>query len=247
MTKDEARAKAIAAGIPAAALNDAIIEQFGYEPQDPQQDLVAGPVIPSDEEAADLKALAAEAKSNALPANIAKGVTTALKLLAKAGIALLLLLSLMTFNGCSSAQAVHSTQQMERCVKALNEQHLAMEENDIVYYRKSEAHKIDELYQKSVAASMTKDGLIDAKLVEVLMQQKQESLARSEEIIAKKRAKQALIAANAASAIQYGDALQAYFADQAVSFESLKTAQDQLIDMLNAIVKKPANGGTGAK
>jgi hypothetical protein len=238
LTREEAKAKAIAAGIPEGQLTEAIIALFGYDPANPTEGLEVGPVISTSEQLQDLRNLKAESDANNLPKNIASGVKVALGIAAKFGLlSLVLCAMLLAVPGCATTQAQRTVAQMERSVKALNDQHIAMEERQIAYYEINETNRIDDLYQKAVASATNPAGLIDAKVAQVVYDQRMERMAKAKEIVAKMRAQQALICLNAANAQAYGEGLKAYFQDQAISFDSIKQAQDQLIEMLNGLAK----------
>jgi hypothetical protein len=155
MSEAEARAAAIADGIPEEAIKPAILAFYGYVSSTPTAGLEVGPVVLPDEVKADLLALQEEAKKNALPAQIATQLKSVLGfVMSIAGKGALCIALVLVLNGCGvSTQAVHSVDQAAISVKALNDQHLSFEEKFIQDYKSKEVARIQELYTAAVSSA----------------------------------------------------------------------------------------------
>lgn len=155
MTEAEARAQAIADGIPEEAITPAILAFYGYVPSTPTAGLQVGPVILPDAVKADILALQEEAKKNALPGQITTQLKSVLGfVMSIAGKGALIVTLVLLLNGCgTSEQAVHSVDQAAISVKALNDQHLSFEEKFINDYKTKEVARIQELHAAAVASA----------------------------------------------------------------------------------------------
>lgn len=79
MTRDEAKARAIAAGIPEADITDADLAAFGYEAPDPTADMTsaAAPAVSDDQVKQDVADAQTEAAGNTTGAQVLQGVEKA--------------------------------------------------------------------------------------------------------------------------------------------------------------------------
>lgn len=145
MTESEARAQAIADGILESQINPQILAYYGYVVPNPTVGLQVGAVVVPQELQTDLEAIEAARKANQIPQQILGAVTGWLGWaktngLLKVGAVLVVLL---LASGCGDTTAVRrGVEQLDRSVKALNEQHLAFEDRFVKEFEEKETAKI---------------------------------------------------------------------------------------------------------
>lgn len=154
MSESEAKSKALAAGVTESQLTPEILKLYGYEAPAPTAGVPVGAVILPETVKSDLQALEAEAKANALPAQIAASLGRVLSWAKTVGFLAVLLIALMfSTSGCSSTQASRAVEQSTIAVQALNDQHLALEEADTAYYRQQETTRVNELHAAAMKSA----------------------------------------------------------------------------------------------
>ncbi len=144
MTESEARAAAIADGILESQITPQILAYYGYVVPSPTAGLQVGAVVIPSELKADLEAIEAARKANQIPQQILGAVTGWLGWAKTNGIlALSALLVVFLVAGCGDTTAVRrGVEQLDRSVKALNEQHLAFEDRFVKEFEEKETAKI---------------------------------------------------------------------------------------------------------
>lgn len=144
MTEREARAQAIADGILEPQITPQILAYYGYAVPNPTAGLQVGAVVVPDELKADLEAIEAARKANQIPQQILGAVTGWLGWAKSNGLlALSALFAIVIFAGCGDTTAVRrGVDQLDRSVKALNEQHLAFEDRFVREFEAQETAKI---------------------------------------------------------------------------------------------------------
>ena len=147
-TYEEAKATAIAAGIPEAAITADDIALYEHDVMDPIAKLTPAVAVDPDTVKKDLALLSAEAASN----NWSATALSALKRLGPSVLKLLIpmLLLALCLGGCASTQAQNAAKQANDSVQTLNQGHLDFEEGFIQDYRSREFARIDELYAAAI-------------------------------------------------------------------------------------------------
>lgn len=157
MTEQEARAAAIADGILESQIRPEHLAYYGYIVPNPTAGLQVGAVVVPSDLKADMEAIEAARKANLIPQQILGAVTGWLGWAKSAGILpMAVLLAILCCVGCGDTTAVrHGVEQLDRSVKALNEQHLAFEDRFVAEFESRETAKILDLDARARGASMT--------------------------------------------------------------------------------------------
>ena len=243
MTETEARGLALADGIRLDQLTPEILRFYGYAAPAPTAGVAAGPIQAPEYVRAALDTLAAEAKSNNIPAAIAAEIKTLLGWAKSVGlIGALLFAAVLILPGCSSVAARKVTDDSALVVKALNDQHLAFEDAQVAYYRVEETKRVQEWYEKAVASVTvaTTDGkkVIETNVAEALSKQRIALLQGIEQRVKDMRVQQAAICSNYATFLAYNQGMQAYFSQRATDYNSLKAAQDSVLEFLATFARQ---------
>lgn len=152
MTREEALGKARNDGVADDQITDAILRLYGYESPAPLGGFKASVVIAPEQVKQSLAALEAEAASNSLPAAIATNLQTVLAWAKKAAI-FAVLFGVLLVSGCQSTAARQAVDEASVSVRALNEQHLAVQDKFVAYYRENETARINEWYDAAVKSA----------------------------------------------------------------------------------------------
>jgi len=167
-----------------------------------------------------------------------------------------------------STQAIRNVDQAAISVKALNEQHLGFEEKFIQRYVTEETARIQKLYADSEASATQKitkqvpkttkvvvdaqagtykdvvsmetvyEDIIPVNVANALQTQRVRLLQAMKENVIVLRSQQAQICANAANAAAYLEALNAYFTQRQVSYESMMAAEQSMFSFLETFLSK---------
>jgi len=150
MTYEQAKAAAIAAGIPESLVTAEDIRLYGYEVGDPTAGCNPTVAISDKQVKDDLGLLDAEGKANQWTATALAALKRVTGFAASKLVPVLVLALLLAGAGCSSVQARRSTEGAEISVQALNEGHLAFEEGFVQDFQKKETERIDSLFAAAV-------------------------------------------------------------------------------------------------
>jgi hypothetical protein len=167
-----------------------------------------------------------------------------------------------------STQAIRNVDQAAVSVKALNEQHLAFEEKFVQKYQVEETSRIQKLYEDAMAAStqhiqkqvqkttkvivdaaagtykdvvsmeVVTEDVVPVNVANALQTQRVRLLQGMKENVIVMRSQQAQICSNAANAAAYLEALNAYFTQRQVSFESMMAAEQSMFSFLETFLSK---------
>lgn len=199
---DEARAAAIAAGIPETEITAADLEFYGYEVGDPVKDFNPAVAVDDNRLKSDLVILDAEAKSN-------RWTATGLAALKRVGSAAMkrflpiipMLMLVLLCSGCSSAAAQRATDAVKESVNALNDGHLQFEEGFIQDFRTKEFARIDQLYENSVKSHTSQIDAVSYKPTRVVTKDAAGAVIKTEEVLEEIKIKKDVIDPKIAKAL----------------------------------------------
>ena len=150
-TYEEAKAAAIAAGIPEGNLTAETIKFYGHEVGNPVEHFTPRVVVDRKTLDEDIALAEKEAAGNQLLTNIIGTLGKLSKKAISSGILPITLLFCLVFtSGCRTTAAQKLNKDIEESVRANNEQHLQFEEGFIQDFRQKEFARIDELYESAV-------------------------------------------------------------------------------------------------
>jgi hypothetical protein len=262
-TVAEARAAALADGIPEEDLTPEVLKVYGWEPQDPTAGMVYDAVQTPEQVKGDLALLAEEAKANAWPTMLVKALqrvgAVALKFVAP----LVLVVSLLFISGCQSTQATHSVDQAAIAVATLHAQHVDFENRFIEANRARQEAQVEadaEAAMRSVTRTISvtervpktmvngavtewaevqrEQQVANPATVQALVRKRVANLRALDEMVRAEKAQQAQIGVNAANALSYLAGLKEYFTGLQAQQAALTDAENAAWAALDAWLAK---------
>ena len=262
----QAKAAAVAAGIPEEDLTVEVIRTFGWIPNDPSAAFTPNePKLTPEEMKAHLAALQAEGQANQWPA-------LAMKSLSRLAGALLVFVFVVLLSGCATQKAQDSVGYMEQAAIQMDTDYSGLVESMLEDGRKKDLAKADQFYDDAVRSVtrtvkttkqvpiLTRLQAADGKITEstttqslevdspvvnpvtlqALMARKLEQYAAVELNVKSIRAKVATIARNRANIQALAQGLRSYFQQRADLMDAANQATDLMLGYVDRFVgKKP--------
>jgi outer membrane murein-binding lipoprotein Lpp len=262
-TVAQARALALADGIPEEDLTPEVLKQYGWEPEDPSAGMVYDAVQTPKQVKDDLALLAAEAKENAWPSMLVKALQRVGAVALKFVTPVVLVVAMLFLSGCKSTQAVHSVDQAAIAVATLHAQHCDFENRFIEANRARQEVQVEadaEAAMRSITRTITvteriPKTMVDGKVTEWMEVQREQQVANPvtvqalvrkrlanlralDEMVRAEKAQQTQIGVNATNALSYLAGLKEYFTGLAAQQAALTDAENAAWAVLDAWLAK---------
>jgi outer membrane murein-binding lipoprotein Lpp len=252
MTYLEAKAKALADGIPESDCTPEVVADYGWVPSDPPTGMEFVPAQTPEKVKADCEALLAEAKANSLPAWMLSALQNLMGIASKAGW-VAILTSVLLLGGCASQQAQNSVDQTALAVQNLHRNHVAFEDKFIAANYAANVKEAEALSAKALESvtrtetyiekvpktmvngvvtewtDVTKTRQVaDPATVTALVAKRIKNLAECDKTVVSERLQQAKIGMDAANALTYLSGLKDWFTGQQATQQAWADAQAAL-------------------